>query len=68
MNYRTEKGDILDAVCTRRYGLNAFDLTQVYAANVALTRHGAVLPGGLVIALPEAARITPEPELIRLVD
>ncbi len=68
MKYRTVKGDILDAICTEHYGLGAFDLAKVYAANMGLAQLGPVLPAGVMIELPEEARITSEPDMISLVD
>ena len=68
MKYRTVKGDVLDAICTAHYGMGAFDLAKVYAANMDLARLGPVLPAGVVIDLPEVARDTPKPDIISLLD
>jgi len=68
MKYRTVKGDVLDGICAQHYGVGAFDLAKVYAVNMGLARLGPVLPAGVVIVLPEDARITREPEMISLVD
>ncbi len=68
MKYRTIKGDVLDAICTKHYGLGAFDLAKVYEANMGLAAYGPVLSSGLVIELPEDALVTPEPDMVRLVD
>jgi len=68
MKYRANQGDVLDAICTRHYGHRAFDLSKVYAANIGLASLGPVLPTGHEVELPENARVTPEPDMISLVD
>ncbi|MCF6432507.1 tail protein X [Leisingera sp. MMG026] len=68
MRYRTERGDVLDAICAAHYGANAFDLQKVLAANMGLAALGPVFPRGIAIELPEDARIDPKPKMIRLVD
>lgn len=68
MKYLTVKGDILDGICERHYGAGGFDLDEVYAANYGLAGLGAVLPSGILIEMPEKARVTPEPQMISLVD
>lgn len=68
MKYQTVKGDVLDQICAAHYGIGLFDLAKVYAANMGLARLGPVFDAGVMIELPEDARITPEPQMIRLVD
>ena len=52
MQYRTRDGDVIDAICHRFYGSSEMT-PAVYEANQGLSKHGAVLPGGIVIELPE---------------
>lgn len=53
--YRTIDGDMVDAICKTHYGRE--DMTPlVYEANPGLAALGPVLPRGLVIELPQAAR------------
>lgn len=68
MKYRTTNGDVLDAICTEYYELNAFDLHKIYAANIGLARLGPVFGAGVVIELPKTARVQAQPVMIRLVD
>ncbi len=68
MLYVTGKGDVLDAICAKHYGIGAFDLRDIYDANIGLAAHGPVLPAGLQITLPEAALKSKEAPMIRLVD
>jgi phage tail protein X len=62
----TKDGDMLDAVCKRRYGRESI-VPFVLKANPHLAKQPAVLPAGLEIALPDAPE-TPEanPPEIRL--
>ena len=68
MKYRTNDNDVLDAICAAHYGIGAFDLAKIYAANMGLSAIGAILPAGLQIELPDDAKIEPEPQIISLVD
>ncbi len=45
-------GDMLDAICARYYGREAY-VTALLAANKHLASMPAILPAGLVIALPD---------------
>ena len=50
----TAAGDVLDALCWRRYGRDAAkDVPAVLAANPGLADAGPVLPAGLVVDLPD---------------
>lgn len=52
--YRTKRGDALDWICWRHYGRqNNRIVEMVLSANPGLAAHGARLPAGLVITLPE---------------
>lgn len=52
MRYRTREGDVVDAICYQFY--NSSSMTpDVYAANPGLSKYDPVLPGGLLIQLPE---------------
>lgn len=50
--YRTSEGDVLDLICLKYYG-TVEAVTQVLSANPNLSEHGAVLPSGIQINLPE---------------
>lgn len=52
MTYTTVKGDMLDAICFKRYQTLSV-LSQVLDANPGLAAHGPLLPEGLTIFLPE---------------
>ncbi|MEY0148019.1 tail protein X [Providencia rettgeri] len=67
MKIRTIKGDTVDGTCWRFYGRTTGMTEAVLLANPNLAEHGAVLPAGLLIDLPE---ITEEPvqPLIQLWD
>jgi len=68
MNYQTVAGDVLDAICAKHYGDNAFDIRKVLEANPGLAAKGPVYPARLTIVLPDRARLHPKPQIIRLVD
>lgn len=52
--YRTNDGDMIDALCKAHYGRE--DMTvAVYEANPGLAARGPILPMGVVITLPDAA-------------
>ncbi len=65
MKYRSKQGDVLDAVCFEHYGREG--LTEfVLQENHGLADHGAVLPSGILIQLPDAP--PPKPTLQSLFD
>ena len=68
MKYRTIDGDVLDAICARYYGLDAFDIRKVYEANFGLAEYGAVLPAGLEIELPDQPNNDTHTDLISLTE
>lgn len=51
--YRTKQGDVLDAIVFKYYEGQAGALEQVLEANEGLAEHGAILPAGLVVVLPD---------------
>lgn len=51
----TVKGEMVDLICRRVYGDESGFVERVLAANPGLADRGAVLPGGVVIELPEIA-------------
>ncbi|WP_312948105.1 tail protein X [Superficieibacter sp.] len=67
MNVRAQQGDTLDAVCARYYGRTEGVFEAVLAANPGLAEHGAVLPHGIVIELPDV-QSSPITETINLWD
>jgi phage tail protein X len=62
----TSDGDMLDAICKRRYGRESV-VPLVLDANPHLAKQPATLPAGLVVVLPDVPE-TPEvdPPEIRL--
>ncbi|WP_034911886.1 MULTISPECIES: tail protein X [Erwinia] len=55
MQIIAQQGDTLDAICLRYYGRTEGVFEQVLAFNPSLATHGAVLPHGTAVALPEVA-------------
>lgn len=53
MKVRALQGDTVDALCWRHYGRTAGVTEQVLDANPGLAEHGAVLPMGLEVELPD---------------
>ena len=58
MTYRTNDGDMLDAICFFHYAPTVI-LGAVYDANPILAFLGAVLPKGVGIILPQQVQTTP---------
>lgn len=57
--YRTKTHDVLDAIISVAYGqCNDAMLAAVYAVNEGLAEYGAVLPAGVLIALPDTLQPT----------
>ena len=52
MKYLTQHNDMLDAIC-HKYYQNIDTLDVVLSANPGIAKHGALLPAGLAIELPE---------------
>ena len=55
MQVRTQQHDTVDALVWRYLGDGAGYVEQTLEINPALARHGAVLPAGLVVTLPDPA-------------
>lgn len=53
MQYRTTTGDMLDAICHQFYDGRPGATETVLNANPGLAKHGAILPAGLVLELPD---------------
>ncbi|WP_372830505.1 tail protein X [Pontibacterium sp.] len=53
MKYRTQPGDMLDAICHRRYAGRKNAVEHALSHNPGLSKHGPVLPAGLEIDLPD---------------
>lgn len=52
--YRTKAGDTVDWICWRRYGAIAAGVVEaVLQANPGLADHGAILPAGIPLSLPD---------------
>ena len=58
MQVRTQQHDTVDALVWRYLRDGARYVEQTLEMNPALARHGAVLPAGLVVTLPEPAPST----------
>ena len=62
----TVSGETVDLICRRHYGDESGYAEAVYDANRGLAALGPVLPGGLVIVLPEVAVPTRLPTIVQL--
>ena len=51
--YRTKDGDMVDHICWKHYGRSSGTVEAVLEANPGLADAGPVLPGGLVVTLPD---------------
>lgn len=58
MQVRTQQYDTVDALIWRYLGDGAFYVEQTLEMNPGLAQHGAVLPPGLIVTLPEPAPST----------
>ena len=58
MQARTLQNDTLDALIWRHFGDTAGYVERTLELNPALARHGAVLPGGILVSLPDAKSST----------
>ncbi|OEZ88804.1 phage tail protein X [Janthinobacterium sp. HH106] len=58
MQVRTQQNDTVDALVWHYLGDGAGYVEHTLEMNPALARHGAVLPAGLVVTLPEPAPST----------
>lgn len=65
---RTQQHDTVDALCWRHYGRTAGVVEAVLDANPGLADHGAVLPAGLLVILPELQTAAPERPMVNLWD
>ncbi|SDH89627.1 tail protein X [Janthinobacterium sp. YR213] len=69
MQVRTQQHDTVDALVWRYLGDGAGYVEHTLEMNPALARHGAVLPAGLVVTLPEAApSMTQAADIVQLWD
>lgn len=69
MQVRTQQHDTVDALVWRYLGDGEGYVEQTLEMNPALARHGAVLPAGLVVTLPEsAANVAAVADLVQLWD
>lgn len=62
------QGDTVDALCWRYYGRTAGVVEQVLDANPGLAEHGAVLPMGTLVNMPEAAAQAEQRQVVNLWD
>lgn len=65
---RTQRHDTVDALCWRHYGRTAGVVEAVLDANPGLADHGAVLPAGLLVNLPEIQAAAPDRPMVNLWD
>lgn len=59
--YISKQGDVLDAIVHAHYGSTSGFVERVLAANPGLADYGAVLPGGVLITLPDLGAMGDEP-------
>lgn len=53
-SYRTSEGDMVDEIAWKYYGTRAGQAVErLLAANTGLADRGPVLPGGVIIVLPD---------------
>ncbi len=57
ISYRAKQGDMVDAICKQFYGTETM-VEEVYDANPGLAAHGAYLPLGTIVKMPE---VNPKP-------
>jgi phage tail protein X len=62
------QGDTLDGLLWRERGMGPADWPAVFALNPELASHGAILPAGLVVAVPATSAAAPILEIIQLWD
>lgn len=53
IHYKTQRGDMLDAICHRYYGERKKAVEAVLEANPGLVNSGLVLPAGVLLVLPD---------------
>lgn len=53
VTYRTQEGDMLDALCWLHYGRQSGAVEAVLDVNPGLADQGPVYPAGVLIALPD---------------
>lgn len=58
---RTQQNETLDALCWRHYGRTRTVVEAVMQANPGITRHGLVLPQGLLVTMPDLPTAPPKP-------
>ncbi|HCE1515479.1 TPA: tail protein X [Vibrio parahaemolyticus] len=63
MKYRTNQGDMLDAICHRYYRGRPRATEAVLKANPRLAKVGALLPAGLFIELPDLGPAEKTPQV-----
>lgn len=67
--YTTRDGDMLDSIAWRHYGYHAGTVEAILEANRDLSQHPPMLPGGLVIVLPDMPKAAEQrPRVVRLWD
>lgn len=65
---RAVQGDTVDAIVWRKYGRTAGLVERVLDANPGLAEHGAVLPNGTLVNLPEDAPQAEQTQMVNLWD
>ena len=68
MQVIARQGDSVDAICHRHYGYTEGMVEAVYAANPGLADHGAILPHGTPVTMPETPPSKPASGLINIWD
>lgn len=65
---RTQQGDTVDQLCHRHLGQTAGVTEQTYVLNPGLAAHGASLPLGLLVLLPDPPTAPAAPHIVTLWD
>lgn len=65
---RAHQSETVDALCWRHYGRTAGVTEAVLEANPGLAEHGAELPSGLLVTMPEQPPIAHERKTVNLWD
>ena len=68
IRYRTRDGDMIDAICYAHYGRTDGAVEAVLEVNRHLANRDPVLPGGLIIDLPDLPARAARPDPVRLWD
>lgn len=68
MKVIARQGDTVDAICWRHYGRTDGTVAAVLEANAGLADHGAVLPAGTLVDMPDPGATPRTKPLLQLFD